>query len=140
MNKRGWSIRALGRYALFQLPGIFCLILMLLVVRRWLDLPAWFIFGLIGFWVMKDVVMFPFVWRAYESTPPKFVDAVIGAHGVAEERLASSGYVRVRDELWKARVIGSREIRKGETVRIRGIQGLTLLVEPEDEPKDDYPH
>jgi membrane protein implicated in regulation of membrane protease activity len=57
---------------------------------------------------------------------------MIGRRGVAEGQLAPTGYIRVSDELWKVEVIGGRVIEKGEAVRIRGIRGLILLVEPED--------
>jgi len=76
--------------------------------------------------------MFPFVWRAYEADGR--VHPMMGARGIAQERLAPSGYIRVNDELWKAEALGKdREIAKGEAVLIREIKGLTLIVEPEGE-------
>ena len=119
------------RYALFQIPDTALLILILFGFRHWLDLPVWIIWGSVGVWVAKDIVMFPFVWRAYDSTALKGPHSMIGRRGVAEERLAPTGYIRVNDELWKGEVIGGRAIEKGETVRIRRIQGLILLVEHE---------
>lgn len=59
--------------------------------------------------------------------------AVRGSQGVAEEQLAPTGYIRVSDELWKVEVISGGVIEKGEAARIRGIRGLILLVEPEDD-------
>jgi hypothetical protein len=38
---------------------------MLALVQRWMSLPAWFICGLIAFWIAKDVILFLFTWRAY---------------------------------------------------------------------------
>jgi membrane protein implicated in regulation of membrane protease activity len=84
--------------------------------------------------VAKDILIFPLVWRAYDSTAFRGPHSIIGRRGVAEEQLVATGYIRVRDELWKAEVIGTRRtIEKGETVTIRGIRGLTLLVEHEDD-------
>jgi membrane protein implicated in regulation of membrane protease activity len=56
---------------------------------------------------------------------------MIGRRGIAEEQLSPTGYIRVKDELWKAEVIGGRAAEKGETVRTHGIRGLILLVEHE---------
>jgi membrane-bound ClpP family serine protease len=133
MMRPRWTARALWRYALFQIPDLCLLFLVLIVVRRWLDLPNWFTFGLILFWLTKDIVVFPFVWRAYDH--PR-VRSMIGVKGFAEERLAPSGHVRVHGELWQAEVIGkTMRVEKGEAVRVREIDGLRLLVEPEAEEK-----
>jgi membrane-bound serine protease (ClpP class) len=57
---------------------------------------------------------------------------MIGARGIAQERLAPSGYVLVGRELWRAEMMepGSA-VEKGEAVRVREIKGLTLMVERE---------
>jgi membrane protein implicated in regulation of membrane protease activity len=48
------------------------------------------------------------------------------------EPLAPSGYVRVYGELWKAKVVEDEpSIGIGERVRVRGIEGLRLQVERE---------
>ncbi len=41
MKKRRRSTRILVRYALLQLPGIALLLLILVFVQHWVDLPAW---------------------------------------------------------------------------------------------------
>lgn len=61
-----WSLRILMRYALVQLPALVLLVLILILVRRWVDLPNWFEWGFIAVWVVKDVALFPFVWPSYE--------------------------------------------------------------------------
>jgi membrane protein implicated in regulation of membrane protease activity len=132
MKKPGWSRRTVVRYALFQIPDILLLILILIALRHWLHLPAWILWGLVLVWLAKDILLFPFFWRAYDSTAMSGPHSMIGRRGVAEEQLAPTGYIRVSDELWKVEVIGGRVIEKGEAVRIRGIRGLILLVEPED--------
>jgi membrane protein implicated in regulation of membrane protease activity len=133
MKKPGWSRRTVVRYALFQIPDTALLILIVIALRHWLNLPAWIMWGLIVVWVAKDILIFPFVWRAYDSTAFKGPHSMTGRRGVAEEQLAPTGHIRVSDELWKAEVIGGRVIERGETVRIRGIRGLILLVEHEDD-------
>jgi len=104
--------RSAVRYALFQIPDTAVLILILIALRYWLDLPAWIMWGLVVIWVVKDILMFPLVWKTYDSTAFKGPHSMIGRRGVAEEQLAPTGHIRVRDELWKGEVIGGRVIEK----------------------------
>ena len=137
MNRRGWSARVVVRYALLQVAEVALLVLALIVVQRWVDLPAWFGWGLVALWVAKDVILFPFVWRAYDWDRPGATNSMVGTQGIAEERLAPSGYVRVRGELWQAEVMGDGPpLDRGEAVRVRGICGLTLLIEPDNEESE----
>lgn len=134
MNKRGWSARVVVRYVLVQMPAVALLGLILLLVEQWLDIPGWLAWGLLALWVAKDVILFPFVWRAYDWDSARDASSMVGARGVAEDRLAPAGYVRVRGELWQAEVTaGGPPINQGECVRVRGIRGLTLLVRPDNE-------
>jgi membrane protein implicated in regulation of membrane protease activity len=54
-------------------------------------------------------------------------EALMGASARVVERCAPDGKVSVNAEIWNARCEGSAEV--GETVRIGGLQGLTLLVD-----------
>ena len=134
MKKRRRSTRILVRYALLQLPGIALLALILVFIQRWVDLPAWVAWGSITIWVVKDAILYPFVRRAYDWDHPQGVNSMVGAQGLAKERLAPSGYVQVRGELWKAELMeGSPPLEKGERVRVEGVRGLRLIVQPGDE-------
>jgi membrane protein implicated in regulation of membrane protease activity len=136
MGKVGWSARVVVRYALFQVPSAVLLVLILMLVRRWVALPAWFVWGFIALWLAKDIILFFFVWQAYDRDRVGSGRSMVGLKGVANECLAPLGYVRVRGELWHAEVIrGSPPINRGGTVRVRGIRGLTLLVEPDNEKR-----
>jgi membrane-bound ClpP family serine protease len=87
--------------------------------------------GLVTLWMVKYVVVFSFVWRAYDKPRPGDVTSLIGTQGIAEERLDPSGYVRVHGELWRAEVIGkTMAVEKGQTVLIEKADGLTLFVKP----------
>jgi len=131
--KRRWSTQALVKYILLQLPVIVLLAIILLVIRRWVDIPLWLIWGIVGFWAVKDIAMFPVVWRAYDQSRPGDATSIVGMQGVAKDRLAPSGYVQVRGELWRAEVMnGGSSIKKGERVRVMEIEGLTLLVQAEE--------
>ena len=89
--------------------------------------------------IAKDVVLFPFVWKAYDPGSPDGIETMTGAFGVAEERIAPEGYVRVRGELWKARTTDSRNIiEKGVRVRVIGGEGLTLSVEADPQKDESF--
>jgi membrane protein implicated in regulation of membrane protease activity len=98
------------------------------MVRRWMNLPAWSLWVIVAFWVAKDVASFPFIWRSYNRNRPSNPSSIIGARGIAEEPLNPSGYIRVHDELWKAEVIGSSPVNKGDGVHVAGVKGIKLLV------------
>jgi len=129
---RAWPLRALGKYALLQVPGIAMVVMAVIFARRWLDLPAWIGAVAISALLVKDIILFPFVWRAYDKTRPGDPFSLAGARGIAQERLAPSGYALVGRELWRVEVMApDSPIEKGEAVRVREIKGLTLLVERE---------
>ncbi len=132
MRKRGWSFRIFVRYMLFQVPGVVLLYLLLILAGRVVVLPTWFIWSLVALWVIKDLILFPAVWRAYDQERRNDAGSMVGSRGIAEDRLDRSGYIRVHGELWKAEVMGNiPSIGKGEKVTVRGIRGLKLFVEPD---------
>jgi membrane-bound ClpP family serine protease len=95
-------------------------------------MPAWLIWGMVGLWVVKDVVLFPFVWRSYEQDRYADANTMIGLRGIVKDRLAPSGYVEVHGELWWAEVVqGAPYVESGGAVRVTEIRGLTLIVQPD---------
>jgi len=135
MPTKRWTSRAAWRYAAFQVPETVLLVVALLLVRRWIDIPTWAFWGLIAAWVIKDLVLFPFVWKSFEPAAP--ADPMIGRTGVAEGILSPSGWIRIGGERWKAKVgDGCRPIQPGEAVRVDRVEGLTLIVEPAESPDD----
>jgi len=139
MNQRRGPTRILLRYALLQLPGLVLLVLILIFVQRREDLPAWVFLGSITIWVVKEAIFFPFVRRAYDWDHPQGVNSMVGARGIAKERLAPLGYVQVRGELWKAELMeGSLPLEKGGRVRVEGVRGLRLFVQSGDEEDENY--
>jgi len=131
-SNRKWSSKIWFRYALLQVPEAALLILILCVIDGWVvDLPSWVFWSAIGIWVAKDVAIYPLVWRSYNPAQSDNVMPLCGAKGIAKERLAPSGYIRVRGALWKARLMtDSPPVDEGDAVRVSERQGMTLLVEP----------
>ena len=122
------------RYILLNIPALAAVILILIIIQHWVVLPAWLFWSIIGFWIIKDIVLFPVVWRAYDWKRPGRSQAMVGEHGVARDRLAPSGYVQVRGELWRAEKIGGGPpIEAGQPVQIIKMEGLTLFVQQGNE-------
>ncbi|MFN3337652.1 MAG: NfeD family protein, partial [Thermomicrobium sp.] len=69
------------------------------------------------------------VARAHARRPATGREALIGARAVVRRALEPEGLVFVEGELWRARSL-SGPIPAGQRVRIVGIEGLVLLVEP----------
>lgn len=88
--------------------------------------------GFLASWVAKDVILYPLVRRCYNRDNRWDQNPMLGARGIAKDRLAPSGYILVDGELWQAEVMeGSQPIEKEESVVARGTRGLTLSVEPD---------
>lgn len=122
--------RTLIRYVLLQLPSLSVLILILMVAQSYIDLAKYAFWYIVGLWILKDILLYPVVGRYYDPNFRKDRFSMIGLAGVAQEPLKPTGYVRVRGELWKARILDQHtHINNGESIIIRGMDGLTLLVD-----------
>lgn len=94
-------------------------------------LPTWLFWGVIVVWVVKDAVLYPLVWRAYNPEQSESVISLVAARGIAKERLAPSGYIHVRGELWKAKLMKNcPPVAEGDAVRVNARRGFTLVVQP----------
>jgi len=124
--------RTLIKYALLQVPELALLFLLLLLVRHWTDYPPWIFWTVLILWIVKDAALYPIYRNALSSAGPS--DSVIGARGIARERIAPCGYILVQGELWRARLReGSQAVEEGDTVRVLKMKGLTLEIVPERE-------
>ena len=113
------------RYLLFQLPSWVLAAIVLYGLYRWAGLPAVAAPALWGAYLVKDLVLFRFLRKAYEPGPGAGSERLIGLDGRAER----NGYVRVRGELWLASVAdGSPPMREGAMVRVEDAEGMRLVV------------
>jgi membrane-bound ClpP family serine protease len=98
-----------------------------------IDIPLW---GLIL--MMFALGAYEYIsYRIGKQTLDKkpVVSPDIGSQGVTTTQLTPRGYVKVGSELWRAASTRS-DIDEGREVVITGVEGLTLLVAPqEDEVK-----
>jgi membrane protein implicated in regulation of membrane protease activity len=123
------------RYGLLCAIELIVVVLLLLVVQQWVAFPRWLFWTIVAGWLVKDGVLFPFVWQAYDPDAPgaHVRGDMIGERGMVQERLDPSGYVRVRGERWRAEREGDGPpIEARCRVRVERREGLTLFVVPED--------
>jgi membrane protein implicated in regulation of membrane protease activity len=124
------SQRTFVRYVALQVPGwvLAAWVAWWLAAKAglapWLAALGWALF------VIKDFALYPWLRDAYAVSDPAASALLVGRTGVARERLDPSGYVRVGAELWRAELApGCAAIDAGARVRVREVQGLTLIVE-----------
>lgn len=121
------------KYGLLIIPGTVVLILVLIVVGNWVPIPFWLRVTLIFLWIAKEIILFPFIWRAYDHNRSEVSSPMIGKRGCTRERLAPAGFIQVQSELWKAEIMpGEPSIEKDKWVRIKKMEGLKLFVVPEE--------
>ena len=80
----------------------------------------------------------PAMVRTRFSSPTIGREWMIGETGEAIEPLSPNGLVKVRESVWRATTNRATPIEVGETIRVAGIDGLWLEVEPEEGAAKDY--
>src|SRR5207244_1767507 len=80
----------------------------------------------------------PAVVRARFSTPTIGRESMVGEVGRALTDVSPEGTVELRSAPWRARTNRATPIRAGEPVRVVGIDGLLLEVEPEGSTHGDH--
>lgn len=126
--------RAAIRYALLQIPSILLVLLVLYYLDRIAPVPLHIKAVIVALVVLSDIAMLPLLWRAYDTRPAAGPLSMIGESGVALGELSPEGLVRVRGEIWRARVREDHvPLSKGEVVTVIDREGLVLTVEPRAE-------
>ena len=115
------------RYSLFQIPELAILIIVMIFVKHWITIPYKIFYGIVSAWVIKDVILFFYTWKAYI---PKKDDIMIGKRGVTLERITDTGYITINGEQWSALNRSESPIEKGQEILVVERKGLTLFVMP----------
>jgi membrane-bound serine protease (ClpP class) len=69
------------------------------------------------------------LWRlSHRRAPATGLESLLGAEATVASACRPFGQVRIRGELWQARCDHGAD--EGDTVRIREVDGLQLVVEP----------
>jgi len=117
---------ASGSLLLFDAPGVHL---------SWVPLAG----GIVGM-VLMMLGGLPAVVRSRFSTPTIGRESIVGELGEAVASVSPDGVVRVRDALWPARTNRATPIGPGDPVRVVGVEGTRLEVEPEEGGARDYRH
>lgn len=128
-----WAPAVLMRYILLQIPVIALLCVVLIISRESEKIPTWPVAILLVGWLIKDIVVYPSVWRSYVPEQQKATDPLIGAFGLAKTDFDPKGMVSVGSELWRAEAAEDcMTIKEGDAVEIVQTRGLLLIVKPRD--------
>jgi membrane-bound serine protease (ClpP class) len=79
------------------------------------------------------IILMRFAWRATKNKAVTGAEGLVNSIGVARTDLDPDGKVFVHGELWDARA--DEHIPPGGSVRVRKVEGLTLLVEPNEKSR-----
>jgi membrane-bound ClpP family serine protease len=69
------------------------------------------------------------IWWSTRRRAEVGAEALVGKQGRVVTRCAPEGQVSVNGEIWRARCEQGADV--GQKVRVQGLEGLTLVVEPE---------
>lgn len=95
----------------------------------------------LSWWAIVGGILMTFVFfvqamtsaiKARTAKPLPGAEGILEAVGVARTDIAPDGQVMARGTLWRARTLGAA-IGQGTAVKVKGVSGLMLMVEPTDE-------
>jgi membrane protein implicated in regulation of membrane protease activity len=132
----GWkdcvAVTTPTRYFLLQIPGWGVVAILLAALHHWFGIPLWIAWGGWVIYVIKDFVLYPYLRPAYETQSPSGAERLTGQMAIVTQALEPKGYVQLAGDLWQARAAGPQEVvAVGSRVRVKGAEGLVLLVVPE---------
>jgi membrane protein implicated in regulation of membrane protease activity len=124
-----WNRKTLFRYSLIQIPGVLFAGAILWVLHNHLGLSQSMAWAILLLWLAKDVLLFFFVWPAYQGSEGDGYYSLVGLHGEVANTLNPEGYVRIRGILWKARTEQKNKmLPTGTKVVVVGRDGIELIV------------
>ena len=106
------------------------MLLVVAIVLAFLVLPTpWGLVAVAVAAAIEAVEIWFWWWLSRRRKPVVGVETMIGAPATAVTTLRPDGQIRVRGELWQARCAAGADV--GAALRVVGVDGLTLVVEPE---------
>jgi membrane protein implicated in regulation of membrane protease activity len=115
---------------------------LVVIVRWWLphhfDIHiSWWVLGILMFLLFGySVFTYRMGRRALLRKSPLYPEAIVGCEGVVATPLDPTGYVKVKGELWKA--TSTSDIEIGGKIRVTKIDGIRLVVVPENEERSGH--
>jgi membrane protein implicated in regulation of membrane protease activity len=130
-STRTRRLQVVGKYLLFEAPGWLLVGALAWGARGWWGLPDWAAIAVVAAFVVKDLVLFPFVRHAYEVEMRENGSHLVGTTACVEQALEPEGWVRLGSELWRARSSEGNALPTGTRVSVEAVEGLTLRVSAE---------
>lgn len=131
MNRGKPDKRTILRYIVMQLPGMLLAGAAALVVSRATDWPEWILWMLLGLWVLKDVLLFFWVWPSYRPAGSN-EDPLVAQTGIVVRSCRPEGTVEIHGTPWRAvNASDAGTLRQGTRVRVIKRDGLILFVRPD---------
>ncbi len=117
------------KYTILQIPGLGLITLILYILSFFISIAQYVHIIILSIWIVKDIVMFPFVWRSFDSSSSDITRVMIGKTGTAKQDVHSEGYVIIGSEQWKAVPDAtSATINKHDNIQVTDINGLTVTI------------
>ena len=110
----------------------------LFLYRDGMHVPIPWMVGVLGLAAAFVLAGLPSLIRARFSSPTIGREGFIGELGTAVGELAPEGVVTVRGGTWRARTNRATPVPDGGAIRVIGIDGLVLDVEPQEGGAKDY--
>ncbi|WP_297552332.1 NfeD family protein [Thermococcus sp.] len=125
----GKGARLLKLIALIADEIIVGVFLLVVLPALGIEVPVLIIGLILGVLIVKDVLIAPYVLRGgLEKRPQTGPESLVGRTAMVVEDLSPEGSVKLDGELWRAECLHGTA-RRGEKVRVVGIEGTKLLVE-----------
>jgi membrane protein implicated in regulation of membrane protease activity len=117
------------RYLLFQTPGWLTVSGVMGFLHVSAGVSLGISAGVVALMIALDFALYPFFRHSYASRAQVGPETLVGQRGRVVRPLDPEGFVRIRGERWKARMIeGDRVGAEGDTIEVLGVRGLTVLV------------
>jgi membrane protein implicated in regulation of membrane protease activity len=104
------------------------LLIVAIALAIWFVPSPWGVVLVAGAAVFEVAEAGAFVWWSKRRRAQVGVEALVGKQALVVEPCSPVGQVRVEGELWQARCEAGAQ--RGDSVRVRSVEGLTLVVEP----------
>jgi membrane protein implicated in regulation of membrane protease activity len=115
------------RYIFFQIPELLLTIVAAYIVKYFIDYPAWIAYTIIAGSILKDFILYHFIWPSYIPHKKDDISKMTGKECIAVEDFSEWGKVRFQGELWRAH--SKSPVKKGDRLIIQKIKGLNLFVD-----------
>lgn len=97
------------------------------------QLSWWVIGGTAGTSALILIFVLGYLWRAYRRPVHGNLARMVGVEGQVVDWSGDAGHIWIEGERWNAR--GAPDLTKDETVRVRALDGLTLIVDRSDDDR-----